>query len=73
MLTQGLLTVMELSSNLGVSPCTVYRWVEGRKIPFIRLGQDIRFRKEDVDWRLRPLRPPIPQFMDVVIRGFGIL
>jgi len=49
MQTQGFFSVKELSSYLGRSPCTVYRWVEGRKIPFIRLGQDIRFKKEDVD------------------------
>jgi len=29
MTVQGLLTVKELSSFLGVSPCTVYRMVEG--------------------------------------------
>jgi excisionase family DNA binding protein len=50
MQTQGLLTVKELSSYLGVSPCTVRRWVKNREIPFIRRkGLGIRFKREDID------------------------
>lgn len=33
---QGLLTVKEAASYLGVSPCTVYRCVEGSEIRFIK-------------------------------------
>jgi len=45
---QRLLSVKEVASYLGVSPCTVYRWVERQEIPiFKRKGLGIRFRKEE--------------------------
>lgn len=50
MQTQGLFTVKELSSYLGVSPCTVRRWVKNQDIPFIkRKGLGIRFVREEVE------------------------
>jgi excisionase family DNA binding protein len=50
MTVQGLLTVKEVASYLGVSPCTVYRLVEKDEIPCIRLhGRDIRFKQQDID------------------------
>jgi len=64
MQSQGLLTVKELSSYLRVSPCTVYRWVEGGVIPCIkrpRLG--IRFRREEVDeWLAQGALKPAPNY-----------
>lgn len=52
--TQGLLTVKELSSYLGVSTCTIRRLVKNRDILFIRRkGIGIRFRREQVDEWLR--------------------
>jgi excisionase family DNA binding protein len=42
--------VKDLSSYLGVSPCTVYRWVENQEIPFVRRnGLGIRFRREAIE------------------------
>ena len=57
---QRLLTVKELSSYLGVSPCTVRRLVKERDIPFIRRkGLGIRFLKEEVDaWLSRDASKP---------------
>jgi excisionase family DNA binding protein len=50
MQAQGLLTVKELSSYLGVSPWTIYRRVKAREIPFVsKPGLGIRFRKEEID------------------------
>ena len=50
MTEQGLLTVKELSSFLGVCPSTIYRWVENQEIPHIkRNGLGIRFHKEAID------------------------
>jgi len=47
---QGLLTVKELSSYLGVSPCTVYRLVENQEVPFIRRkGLGLRFHREAIE------------------------
>lgn len=44
-----LLKVTELASILRVSPTSIYRLVEGRKLPFHRLPRGLRFRRKDVD------------------------
>ena len=44
-----LLTVKEASSYLKVHPNTVYKWIEERKIQFIRLNGLIRFSKNEID------------------------
>jgi len=47
---QGLLSVKEAASYLGVSPCTVYRLEKKREVPSIRgRGLGIRFKKEEID------------------------
>lgn len=35
--------VEQLSQWLGVSPKTIYYWVNHRKIPFIKIGRHLRF------------------------------
>lgn len=62
MINQGLLTVKELSSYLGVSPCTVYRMAEKGEIPFIRRqGLGLRFQKEAIDvWLDKSSKKPVP-------------
>jgi len=64
MINQGLLTVKELSSYLGVSPCTVYRMAEKGEIPLIRCqGLGLRFKVEDIDvWLEKRKNRPLPQF-----------
>ena len=43
------LTVKEAARFLGVSPQTVYAWVERRQIPHLRvMGRNIRFLKSDL-------------------------
>ena len=43
------LTVPEAARYLGVSPQTVYRWVERKQIPHLRvMGRNIRFLKSDL-------------------------
>ncbi len=50
MTSQGLLSVKEAASYLGVSPCSVYRWVEEGRIPHIKLqGRGVRFKQSDLD------------------------
>jgi excisionase family DNA binding protein len=45
------LTVRQAAKYLGVSPETVYLWVEGKEIPHLRvLGRNIRFLKSDLDF-----------------------
>lgn len=44
------LTVREAAKFLGVSPQTVYLWVERRGIPHLRvMGRNIRFLKSDLE------------------------
>ena len=43
------LTVRDASIYLGVSPQTVYLWVERKQIPHLRvMGRNIRFLKSDL-------------------------
>ena len=46
-------TVPETANFLGVSPQTVYLWVERKQIPHFRMmGRAIRFRLSELDsWR----------------------
>jgi excisionase family DNA binding protein len=62
MINRGLLTVKELSSYLGVSPCTVYRMVEKGEVPLIRRqGLGLRFQKEAIDvWLDKSSKKPVP-------------
>ena len=44
------LTVKDAARYLGVSPQTVYLWVERKQIPHLRvMGRNIRFLKSDLD------------------------
>jgi len=44
------LTVKEAAKYLGVSPQTVYLWVERKQIPHLRvMGRNIRFLKSDLE------------------------
>jgi excisionase family DNA binding protein len=43
------ITVREAAQFLGVSPQTVYLWVERKQIPHLRvMGRNIRFLKSDL-------------------------
>jgi excisionase family DNA binding protein len=55
------LTVKEAAKFLGVSPQTVYLWVERKQIPHLRvMGRNIRFLKSD----LEPFRASFRQEME---------
>jgi excisionase family DNA binding protein len=55
------LTVREAAKYLGVSPQTVYLWVERKRIPHLRvMGRNIRFLKSD----LEPFRASFKQEME---------
>jgi excisionase family DNA binding protein len=55
------LTVKEAALYLGVSPQTVYLWVERKQIPHLRvMGRNIRFLKSD----LEPFRASFKQEME---------
>jgi excisionase family DNA binding protein len=55
------LTVREAAKYLGVSPQTVYLWVERKQIPHLRvMGRNIRFLRSD----LEPFRASFKQEME---------
>jgi excisionase family DNA binding protein len=54
------MTVKDAARFLGVSPQTVYLWVERKQIPHLRvMGRNIRFLESD----LRPFRAQFKQEM----------
>jgi excisionase family DNA binding protein len=55
------LTVKQAAFYLGVSPQTVYLWVERKQIPHLRvMGRNIRFLKSE----LEPFRAQFKQEME---------
>jgi excisionase family DNA binding protein len=55
------MTVRDAARFLGVSPQTVYLWVERKQIPHLRvMGRSIRFLKSD----LEPFRASFKQEME---------
>lgn len=40
---ENLMTVQEVAAHLHLSPHTIYKWIEKRRIPVIRLGYCVRF------------------------------
>lgn len=51
---EPLLTVPEAAAYLRVRPRTIYQWVWRRRIPFLRAGSAVRFRRTDLDgWLAR--------------------
>ncbi len=49
-ITELPMTVREAARFLGVSPQTVYLWVERRQIPHLRvMGRNIRFLQSDLE------------------------
>ena len=69
MATQGLLSVKEAASYLGVSPCTVYRLEKKGDLPSIRgRGLGIRFKQEEIDsWLEKRKTRPLPHPVDVAV------
>ena len=60
-LEENPLTVREAANFLGVSPQTVYLWVERKQIPHLRvMGRNIRFLRSD----LEPFRASFKQEME---------
>lgn len=49
---EPLLTVGELAAYLKIAPVTVYRLTEARRIPVVRVGRKLRYRRRDVEHHL---------------------
>jgi excisionase family DNA binding protein len=45
----NLLTINEAAALLRLKPSTLRMWVHKRRIPFVRLGSRIFFRRADID------------------------
>lgn len=43
-----LLNVQEASKILTASPSTIRKWVQQRRIPFVKIGTLVRFKEEDL-------------------------
>ncbi len=43
------MTAEEVATYLGIKRNTVYLWAQEQRIPHIRLGQLVRFRREDIE------------------------
>lgn len=53
MTKETLLTLRDVTERLNVSERTVYRYVQERRLPYIRICRRIRFRPESIDQFLR--------------------
>lgn len=54
-----ILTIDELSAYLKISRFTIYDWVYHKKIPYIKLGRNLWFKKELIDvWLKSKLHLP---------------
>src|SRR4051812_32055628 len=50
-------TVAEAARVLEVNPSTIWRWIEARQLPAVRVGpRSIRIRKLDLEAMVRPAR-----------------
>jgi PTS system nitrogen regulatory IIA component len=44
-----ILTIEEVATYLRLTPQTIYKWAQERRIPAVKLGKEWRFRKSIVD------------------------
>src|SRR4051812_49305817 len=52
-------SVPQAAKRLGVSPSTVWRWIEAHRLPAYRVGpKNIRIRKEDLEQVVQPTKSP---------------
>ena len=47
--TNVLMTVDETAAYLRLAPWTIRHWVSQRKLPYVRLGRSVRFRRKDME------------------------
>jgi excisionase family DNA binding protein len=47
--TTVLMTVDEAAAYLRLAPWTLRHWVCKKKIPYVRLGRSVRFRRKDME------------------------
>ena len=47
--TSALMTVDEAAAYLRLAPWTLRHWVCQKRIPYVRLGRSVRFRRKDME------------------------
>jgi len=59
------MTVRDAASFLGISPQTVYLWVERKQIPHLRvMGRNIRFLRSDLEPFRAQFRQAVMEWQD---------
>ena len=58
-LSSSFLDVREVAHYLRVRPSTIYSMAGNRKIPFYRVGRQLRFRKFEIDQWAQGLKQPV--------------
>ncbi|MGH7607907.1 MAG: helix-turn-helix domain-containing protein [Gemmatimonadales bacterium] len=48
-LENEILTIEEVAAYLRLTPQTIYRWAQEKRIPAVKLGKEWRFRKSIID------------------------
>lgn len=48
-----LLTINELAAELGLAKATLREWCWQKRIPYVKLGRAVRFRREEIEAWLR--------------------
>lgn len=48
-MTAPLLTIDELAAELGLAKTTLREWCWQKRIPFVKLGRAVRFRRADIE------------------------
>ena len=56
-----ILTIDEVAEYLRLTPQTIYKWAQERRIPAVKLGKEWRFRRSVIDkWFDDQLQWPTP-------------
>jgi excisionase family DNA binding protein len=58
-LSSSFLDVRAVADYLRVRPSTIYSMAENRRIPFYRVGRQLRFRKFEIDEWAEKLKQPV--------------
>ncbi|HBG49951.1 MAG TPA: hypothetical protein DDW90_10720 [Cyanobacteria bacterium UBA9971] len=45
---EKLLNIAETAEILNIKTPTIYRWVHERKIPFVKMGNKLRFKQNEI-------------------------
>ncbi len=58
-----LMTVEEVASHLRKKPQSIYDKVYAKSIPFLKIGNHLRFRRKDIDiWLRNPYSPELEEY-----------